>query len=164
MSMVLYVRRATEDQIDSVRNNPSSVSAFFFESGADVAGDLIDFDKAWQAVHFTLSGAEYYTDDDLGALLLNSETVGDDFGYGAAWIISHERLAAFHAALSQMSDHDIRSRFDPQALVDNDIYAYEDCVESPDEALQYLMQGIPNLRLFAEKCASTGSSALAAIY
>jgi Domain of unknown function (DUF1877) len=163
MSMILYVRRATDEQIDMVRNNPASISGFFFESGAHESGDLIDFDKAWQAVHFTLSGAEYYTDDDLGALLLNSEAVGDDMGYGAAWIIPHDRMANFHSALSKMSDEDIRLRFDPQALVDNDIYAYDDCVEYPDEALEYLMQGIPNLRLFAEKCASTGSSALAAI-
>jgi hypothetical protein len=163
MSMVLYVRRATDEQIDEIRNNPASVSSFFFESEADKDGDLIDFDKAWQAVHFTLSGAEYYTDDALGALLLNSETVGEDMGYGPPWIISHDRIARFNEALSQMSDDAIRSRFDPQALVNNDIYGYEDCLESPDEALQYLMQGIPALRKFAERCASTGASALAGI-
>jgi hypothetical protein len=163
MSMILYLRRATEEQIAEIRSDPAAVSNFFFESCAKESGDLIDFDKAWQAVHYTLSGAEYYTDHALGALLLNSETVGDDMGYGAPWIIPHDRLAPFNDALALLSDDAIRARFDPEALVANDIYAFEECLKCPDEALNYIMQGIPALRRFAERCASTGSSALAAI-
>lgn len=163
MSMILYVRRATEEKIDEIRANPGSVAAFFFEGNAHAEGDLIDFDKAWQAVHFTLSGAEYYTDSPLGALLSNGETVGEDMGYGAAWVIPHESWVAFNEALASLSDDDIKSRFDPGALVGNDIYGFDDCQEYPAESLDYLMQGIPALRSFAARCATTGSAALAAI-
>lgn len=163
MSMILYVRRATEEQIDKVRVDPASVAAFFFEADAQADGDLIDFDKAWQAVHFTLSGAEYYTDDPLGALLSDGETVGEDMGYSAAWVISHDRWVAFYSALASLSDDEIKSRFDPDGLVSNDIYGFDECKEYPEDSLDYLMQGIPALRLFAERCATTGSSALAVI-
>ena len=163
MSMVLYVRRATDAQLDEIRANPSSISDFFFNTGALESGDLIDFDKAWQAVHFTLSGAEYYTSDPLGALLSEGETVGEDMGYGAAWIIPAGQMASFNQALNKLTDESIRARFDPQALAQNDIYSFEDCMEYQDDALKYLMQGIPALREFANHCATSNSSALVAI-
>jgi len=161
--MILYVRRVTDSELQSLKADPAIMPTFVFEPDAQARGDLIDFDKAWQAVHFTLSGAEYYSDSPLGVLLSNGETVGVDLGYGPPWVISHPSLAAFHSALSALTDEDIRSRFDPKALVENDIYGFEDCMEYPAEALEYLMQGIPSLRKFAERCASTGASALAFI-
>jgi hypothetical protein len=72
-------------------------------------------------------------------------------------------MVAFQSALSALSDEDIRSRYDPKALVENDIYGFEACMDYPAEALEYIMQGIPSLRKFAERCASTGASALAFI-
>ena len=163
MSMILYLRRVTDEELAAIRSDPSRVSSFFFEEGAQERGDLIDFDKAWQAVHFTLCGAEYYTDHDLGALLINGEPVGDEMGYGTAWLIDLERLRTFDAALRALTDDDIRDRFDPQALVNNDIYRFEECLEYPEEALSYIMQGIPALRRFTKRCIDSGSSALAAI-
>lgn len=163
MSMILYLRRASQQQLEQLRSDPPSVSEFFFAPDAHANGDLIDFDKAWQALHFTLTGAEYYTDSPLGALLYDGEKIGEDLGYGAAWIVPAAKISDFHTALSGLTDDDIRARFDPAGLVSNDIYAFEDCQNYPDEALQYTMQGVPALRAFAERCASTQSSVLAAI-
>ena len=163
MSMILYLRRATDADLAALHASPGSMASFFFETGAQESGDLIDFDKAWQAVHFLLSGAEYYPDDPLGAILSNGEPIGEDMGYGAGWIIPNKKMMQFQTALASLSDQALRERFDAQALVSNDIYGFEDCLEYPTEALNYLMQGVPDLRQFAKNCVDTNSSAIAAI-
>lgn len=161
--MVLYLRRASESDVERLRSAPSEIPNFFFSPEAQPAGDLIDFDKAWQALHFTLSGAEYYTDNDLGILLFDGEKIGEDMGYGAGWIIPNHRIVAFNSALSAMSDDDIRARYNPAEMSRNDIYIADAFEEDPEQGLQYLMQGIPALRQFAEKCTASNSSAIAAI-
>jgi hypothetical protein len=156
MSMILYMRRASEA-------DPESTASFFFAKNAHADGDLIDFDKAWQAVHFTLSGSEYESEGPLGAMLSQGRTVGIDLGYGQPWVITSDRMRAFSEALSTLADDDIRQRYDPAAMVANDIYIADAFAEEPDEGLNYLMQGIPALRRFANKCSETGSCALVAI-
>ena len=163
MSMILYLRRASDEDIARIEADPESTASFFFAENTQADGDLIDFDKAWQAVHFTLSGSEYESESPLGAILSQGRTVGIDLGYGQPWIITADRMRAFNDALSALSDDDIRQRYDPAAMVANDIYIADAFEDEPDEGLQYLMQGIPALRRFANKCAETGSCALVAI-
>lgn len=163
MSMILYLRRANDDDLARLRAEPAGITDFFFSDDAATRGDLIDFDKAWQAVHFTLCGAEYYTDNPLGLLLYEGEAIGADMGYGAGWIVPPDAVKAFDQALSNLSDEAIRSRYDPQALAANDVYIADAFVEEPEEGLNYLMQGIPQLRRFAVHCAANGNSVIAAI-
>ncbi|MEM7666615.1 MAG: YfbM family protein [Pseudomonadota bacterium] len=163
MSMILYLRRASDEDIARIESDPESTAAFFFAETAHADGDLIDFDKAWQAVHFTLSGSEYESESPLGAMLSQGRTIGIDLGYGQPWIITSDRMRAFSEALSAMTDDDIRQRYDPAAMVTNDVYIADAFADEPEEGLHYLMQGIPALRRFANKCAETGSCALVAI-
>jgi len=163
MSMILYMRRASEEEISRIEADPEQTAAFFFATSAQEDGDLIDFDKAWQALHFTLCGSEYDSDSPLGAMLSPGKTVGTDLGYGKPWVITADGMRAFSQALSALSDDEIKGRFDPAAMVANDVYIADAFADEPDEGLQYLMQGIPDLRQFSNKCAETGSCALIAI-
>ena len=161
--MILYLRRVSDDDIADLQANPERTGDFFFAERAQQDGDLIDFDKAWQALHFTLTGAEYATDDPLGAMLNEGEQVGEDLGYGRPWVITADRMKAFHEALSGISDDEIGARYNPSEMVKNDIYTADAFESEPEQGLAYLLQGVPALRQFAAKCASIGSGALVAI-
>ncbi|MBX9644062.1 MAG: YfbM family protein [Novosphingobium sp.] len=163
MSMVLYVRRATDAQLDEVRGNPASITDFFFSTDAHEAGDLIDFDRAWDALNMMLTGEPFGSEGPLAIFYYNGEEVGSDAGYGPARYIPIEKMREFAAALQDLSDEDLASRFDPEGFEAAQLYSSylfsEDGVE-----VDYIMQGMPGLRDFADKCTETNSGALVAIY
>ena len=70
MEMVMYLRRASRAAIERVRNNPEELETFIFPDEAEDLTEVsvIDFDKAWQALHFTLSGNVYGPIRQLGII------------------------------------------------------------------------------------------------
>jgi hypothetical protein len=116
MSMILYLRRVSDDDLEQIKNRlrtsapPAQnhttapgffqsffrkresssesvvseqfhVADFFFEDCDD--GDLIDFDKAWDALHFMLTGEPWSTTGPLAIMFYEGEQIGTDDGYRA---------------------------------------------------------------------------------
>lgn len=159
--MVLYLRRASLADIDRFTSDPTGWGKFAFEEGV-APGDLVDFDKAWDALHFMLS--EGHLDDvarPLGVLVRNDVQHGlDSNGFGGFSVISPTEMAAFHTALSALSDEDLLQRYDPEAMAAADVYLADMFVDEGDEAADYIMQGVPALRTLAASCTAAGDGAL----
>ena len=156
MGMVLYVRRLGEDAIPG---DPDEFGEFFFDEGAEDAGDLIDFDKAWHALHFVLTGSADGTDSPLSLLLGKGEPAGEDGGYGPPLLVSAAEMRQFHEALAGLSDEDLRQRYDPRAMLAADVYL-ADALAEEEDGWDYVAQGIPALRRLAERCAQQNSGAI----
>ena len=156
MGMVLYVRRVADD---AVPGDPDKFDEFFFDEEAQAAGDLIDFDKAWHALHFLLTGSAEESDGPLGLLLGKGEPVGEDAGYGPPLLVSAAGMRGFHEALAGLSDEDLRRRYDPRAMVAADVYLADSLAEEED-SWDYVSQGIPALRRLAERCVQQNSGAI----
>ncbi len=154
--------RKKETQSDKLVSDQFHVSDFFFEECDE--GDLIDFDKAWDALHFMLTGEPWSTEGPLAIMFYQGEEIGSDDGYGPARIIPKEVMRTFNTALKNLDDQDIARRYDPGAMDEAQLYGSYIFAEEGDEALDYVMQGVPRLRAFAEKCATTNSGALVGIY
>ena len=160
MSMVIYLRRATAADIARLTDSPSDFERFAFEDG-DQADHIIDFDKAWDALDFLLTGTPRTTDDPLAIIAADGELFGvDEHGFGGFSIISPDRMAAFARALEAVSDEQLAARYDPAAMEREDIYLADFFVEEGADALDYILQGVPALRRFAASCAAKGEGAL----
>ena len=160
MGMVIYLRRASPADIARLTSDAADWEDFAFEQGDPVA-DLIDFDKAWHALHYMLTVAEYDTVNPLGIIAGNGEMFGtDENGYGGFSIISPDAMAAFNTALSALSDEALAKRYDPAAMAKADIYLSDVFLDEGNEALEYVVQGLPRLRIFAASCAAAGDGAL----
>jgi Domain of unknown function (DUF1877) len=159
MGMVLYLRRMVDD---AVPDDPEAFyEDFFFSEEAEAAGDLIDFDKAWHALHFLLTGSADETDDPL-CLYGRGRPIAEDNGYGPPLLMSAEEMRAFHDAFAVLSDDELRRRYDPKAMLSAGIYMADALVDGA-EGWDYVSQGIPALRRFAERCVQQGSGAIALI-
>ena len=127
------------------------------------SGDLIDFDKAWDALNMMLTGEAFGNDGPLAIFYYPGVEVGPDGGYGPARYIPPENMKQFAAALKTVSDADLIARFDPAGFEAAQLYSShlfsEDVIE-----VDYVMQNVPDLRKFADRCADAGSGALVAIY
>jgi hypothetical protein len=160
MGMVLYLRRASAPDIDRMRATPDQLGDFVYGDG-EPNSDLVDFDKAWHALHYLLTGSADATKSPLSLLLGDWETFGqDENGFGGGWIAPPKALQAFNAALSRITDVDLRARYDPAAMHAEDVYLSDVFVDEGPEALDYLLQSLPELRRFAARCADTNAGAI----
>ena len=113
--------------------------------------------KDWHIVHFLLTGTAEATHHPLGLLYDAGLELEDSEG---VWIVSSAQVRAFRDALRSVSDEELQSRFDPEAMAAADVYAaYGLTADDWDN----VSEGIPQLRDFAEACATLGCGAIIVI-
>ncbi len=158
MGMVLCLRGANAEDLAKLRADADAADEFLFDDSAYKAGKLVDFDKAWNALQFMFTGCDAESDHPLSFFPNNPERIGTDNGYGGPWIYTPGQVAAFNASLSELSDKDLESRYDPAEMVKHDVYLSDSLVDEGPEGLEYVMQGVPALRALVERCATNGSA------
>ena len=164
MGMVIYLRRASVADIKVLTADPARVDAFVFEEG-DPETDLVEFDKAWHALHFILTGEAYGSGHPLGIIAGDAPKIESaESGFGEFWVLSPDSIAEFAAALEKIDDRTLAARIDIDAMVAVDIYIADAFAEDDKaEAIEYIMQGVPALRRFAASCREAGDGALRVI-
>ncbi len=165
MSMILTLRRADPVTLAKLCANPELGWDFMNPEEQDYEPeDMIDFDKAWNALHFILARTDWGGDSPLAMLLNDHEHLGEEHGYGPAWIVTPDRVKRFDDAFQPLSDEALAARFDPADFVGSDMYSADIFAEEDrDEILEYLLQGVPALRRLTAKCVSTDSALIGLI-
>ncbi|WP_338467983.1 DUF1877 family protein [Novosphingobium sp. ZN18A2] len=174
MSMIWTARYADADTVEQMRANPEGIGAFI--SGFDLNEDLLDapaeihnpaipfdLDEQWQAIHYLLTGAAGATDDPLSVIVGRFQKIGKDQGYGPAWLIPADAIAAAHTALEAVSNADLRKRYDPKAMVRDDVYNAQLMLEDGEGGLDFVMDDVDRLRSFLREGAKRKLDALAMI-
>lgn len=125
----------------------TSGEAFALSDGEGVNADL---DKAWHGIHYLLTRTAWEGDKPLNFLVAGGRPVGDiDVGYGPARVLSAAETRAAHEALAQLSDDDLRGRFDPGDMTSKEIYPeIWDRPPEEDDTLSYLLEHVGTLREF----------------
>jgi len=110
----------------------------------------IDLDKAWQGLHFLFTGTASDGDEPGCFLLRGGVDLGEDeIGNDMPRVISAEQVRQFAAFLSALSATELQRRFDPDRMMELEIYPeIWDRDPSKDDTLQYLLDNVANLRKF----------------
>ena len=88
--------------------------------------DVLRVDKAWQGIHFLLTGQVEGGDPPLANVVLGGHEIGEDLGYGAARYLSPAEVKAVADALVPITSKTLRARFDPEAFREAEIYTFND--------------------------------------
>lgn len=156
MGMVVYLYRATADEVENLAAAPDTVHEIIFDEGNE--DRLVHFDKAWHALHFMLTGDAGSTGHALDLIISGEELLGtDENGFGGYWLASPAKVRAFAEALAALSDGALAARYDPAAMDAEQVYLADVFEEEGDEALPYILQGVPALRKFAREAADGGN-------
>lgn len=158
MSMIGYYFRTNEDTILKMQEGSVGDVVFHEENRAS----LLDVDKAWHAIHFTLTGSAYGGEegDILKELVLGGIPISEeDMGYGPARLISKEETAQIAAALKNWDETVFRDNFHIADMVANDIYPVMSD-EEDEEFFQYVWEGFKEVRDFFEKAVEEGQCML----
>ncbi|WP_066648257.1 MULTISPECIES: YfbM family protein [Sphingomonas] len=163
MGMVWVLATASDEQVATLRADPSGLYDFVNSEEAYESGRSLELDKQWHAVHFLLTGSAGATDDPLSLIIGTFEEIGPDNGYGPAWFVPKRFIGEFDRTLSAQSNAEIAARYDAAAMVREDVYIADALEEEGEEGLQFLMEDIDRLRTFVTRAAAEGANAFGLI-
>lgn len=177
MSMICNLRRVSDDQIAHLLQHPQGIKHFLYGLETAPTGlfarlfgagkrrresqtawtppspdDEIDLDKAWHGLHFLFTGSAWEGDEPLCFLVTGGTEIGDvDVGYGPARALSSQQVKDLADALSRISVDDLRARFDPDRMMELDIYpSIWDRDPAEDDSLGYLEAYFGPLKAFID--------------
>jgi hypothetical protein len=125
-----------------------------------------DLDKAWQPLHFLLTGTAWEGEEPACYLVRGGEDLieDDELGYSSIRALTPDQISRFDEFLSTQSHEALRQRFDHQKMVALEIYSKptraRDSTSSPDEVL-HLLDAFDALRSFVAVVAQRGDGAIA---
>ena len=130
------------------------------EDDDELPDDLyLDIDKAWHAIHFLLTGDTWGGEPPLfNAVLGGTELGAEDVGHGPARFLTLAEVQDVASALSEISETDLRNRYNASALSAADIYpgGWEDV----EGSLEYLLPYYTKLVEFFSEAAKHGDAML----
>ena len=123
----------------------------------------IDLDKAWEPLHFLLTGTAMEGKEPACFLASGGEELGDeDLGYTSIRALTPDQVAAFDRHLAALTTDELRRRFDVKRMVELRIYPKSrGKTTSDEETLKHLLETFEELRLFVRETAAEGRGAIA---
>jgi len=156
MGMTGYLQSISAAQLSEIIDNPDHVENVLWP---DEPGEpRVDLDKAWHGLHFLLTGEAYGGSGPLALAIMGGTPIGGDLGTGPAVYLTGDEVKTVAEALSVTSEASLRDRFDPSALISNDIYPGP--WTDGDFELDYLVQSYPQVVSYYTSAASRGDGML----
>lgn len=165
MGMIGNYRRITPNHLAELQEEPDSIVAFLFSDDTDLLNErYLDIDKAWHGIHFLLTGTEVGGEPPLkNAVLGGGKPLGDPenpgFDFGPACFLTPDEVQEVAEALGEISEDDLKARFNPSALAAAHIYPSETW-EPRTEYQEYLMSHYVRLVEFFQAAAKSGDVVL----
>jgi len=153
MSMIGNYLLVSQEELSKVVASPDNISEFLYEEKEE---DVIDIDKAWHAIHFTLNGSEWDGEEPLFFAVMGGTPLGEeDVGYGPARALTPDQVKQTYIALSSIDEINFQSMYSADALSKNDIYPQ--IWSEGDEAMDYVVGYYKELVGIFEKASQSGS-------
>lgn len=115
----------------------------------------VSLEKAWHGLHFLLNGSSWDGELPLGFLVQGGQPNEEDVGYGPARLLTPPQVQQLNAALADVSDDQLWSRFDAAEMEAEQIYPL--IWDEPEENLreEYLMY-FHNLKHLVHEASANG--------
>jgi hypothetical protein len=165
--MYAVFRRLVDADVSRLTSEPALIADYVGDDHAQEGfGPFADFDadKAWHAIHFLLTGSAWEGDPPLNFIATGGTPIGEDLGYGPARALSSAEVKILANALEPLSAEQLSQRFDPEAMMAQDIYpAIWDRPVEEDDTLAYVVEIYTDLRQFIIDTAREGNALLIVI-
>lgn len=146
MGMICYYYQADDVTVHKLKKGESA--GFLFEPENEY--NLCCVDKAWHAIHYTLTGEiwEISEDNILGQLVLGGVPVNDeDMGYGPMRLLDKGIVSQIADALEKWDETAFREKFNLKDMAENGVYPIMDG-EDEEQFLQYVWDNMDALKAF----------------
>ena len=106
----------------------------------------MDIDKAWHGVHWLLTGSAEPDNTIASDVIFGGQPVGDP-EEEMIQVIAEPRVARIKTHLAELDEASLRARFDPQAMIQADVYP-TGIWDEPDLLEEYLLPAVQQLKEF----------------
>ena len=114
-------------------------------------GDEDGVDKAWQAIHYLLTGTADPIDGLLGFLITGGTTIeGTDVGYGPPRSFTSTQVASIASDLRALDRDALHRRYKPKEMDEHDVYP-QIWARDGVEGFDYIWQHFEGLRSLLEE-------------
>ena len=151
MGMTGNYFRTDESTVDEIRRGVLEL-ADVVDADED---HVLDVDRAWHAIQFTLTGAASGGDSDnvFSRLVLSGNTLFDDDDEFSARLIAPGDVKELAAALEDLTWEDVRGRFNVSDMLDQDIYPVTE-EENEEEFFDYVWSYLSDMKDFFDDAAA----------
>nr|WP_061221390.1 YfbM family protein [Leptospira borgpetersenii] len=121
MSMIGCFLMVTESTLEDIVRHPKKIEDFVYSEEEDPHCDV---DKAWQIIHFLLTGDSYEGSPPERNVIFGKNIFSDeiDFGYGPASFLNVAEVKEVHRFLQGLSAEELWNRFDREAIRKVNVY------------------------------------------
>ena len=122
MGMIGYYFRTEEEIIRKLQNSELDLEDLIYDKSLE--DRLLDIDKAWHSIHFTLTGLPFGADDGdiLGLLVLSGNMLTGQDDPLSAMVIEASDVTLLADALNNISGPAFRDSFSVSEMLHNNIY------------------------------------------
>ena len=146
MGMICYYFQADDIMVHKLKKGEST--GFMFEP--ENKDNQCCIDKAWHAIHYTLTGEvwEVSKGDILGQLVLGGVPVNDeDMGYGPMRLLDKGIVSQIADAMDEWDATAFREKFNLKDMAENDVYPVMD-EENEEVFFDYVWKSLDALKQF----------------
>src|SRR5688572_17439045 len=118
LSMVTLIYAPTGDEVRPVLADVEARRHFF--STRNQTTPVLDLDKTWHGLHYLLTGSAWEGEGPTAFLVEGGELMG--VGVRSARVFWPNEVEAIHSALAAVTPDELRRRFDPQAMMREEVY------------------------------------------
>jgi hypothetical protein len=123
MSLIGHVYLLADARAQALLAEPALVVEAIDGAYNDPGAGFVDLDKAWQCLHYLLTGSARDGEAPLNFLVRGGTPVGEeDLGFGPARLFRPLQVAAIADALAVVTQPQLLARFDLQKLEKLEIY------------------------------------------
>ena len=161
MGMICYYFLADDIMVHKLKKGESA--GYLFEP--ENKDNQCCIDKAWHAIHYTLTGEvwEVSQDDILSQLVLGGVPVNDeDMGYGPMRLLDKDVVSQIAGALGEWDEVTFRGKFNLKDMAENEIYPIMD-KDNEEQFFQYVWASMDALRAFFKDAARKNQNILTLI-
>ena len=127
-------------------------------------GGVVNVDKAWQAVHWLLTGDPWEGGPPLNFLLVGGTELDADWGDTPPRVFSPAETQAIAEAFARVSEEEIAARYDPARMIELDIYAViPDRPGSGHDERAWVLDAVRDVRTAVSESARRGFGLLVTI-
>lgn len=153
MSMVGCFAGINLDVANRLMSNPDEIDGYLYPNdGDDEPENYIDVDKAWNGIHYLLTGTAFEGEPPLSWAILGGKEVGDDVGYGPARFLTADQVKNISQALPDLEV--FKAGFSPKEMDESEIYPDGIWERDGEEALEYLVDNYKRMVEFYQSAAS----------
>lgn len=159
MGMIGCYTKISEENVFKLQQAEENLQDFVFEDSNE--NSTINIDKAWHAIHFTLTGCPFGGDEDniFSKLVLSGNILMEIDGEFPVMLITANDVKKLSKAMNSLEEQEFRKRFNINEMLENNIYPVMND-EGEDDFFEYVWANLIELKRFIQEASDDGQAVI----